>query len=1125
MELRIWVAVAFGFGFIIHGDSAFTQKIDRIPTRFQITQPERFSAERNSAGDRKPSVHTQGAAVTGAMPLARMWNAYTSLYPSSCQIDFDPYSNTLIAIYRRAYPDRENVRSGELTYQFSTDGGTSWSGEHPTINVGTENSADQLAARHPSILLTNPTQSANRSQVGLSVLFGQVIPFEQGFRFSEVPYVGGGLNGPFTKGKFGPQPPDYSVPCTPVRNIITGELFTVVEIIDPSIGLELGEYYLASSKDDGRSWSIRVNDPIIFEPVAGSKQTLHHQLDISPDGKTMVVGFIADPNDPGTFFPMSSDLQLGYVKSIDSGATWSSPTLIGFQNLTVADVSSFASFSGKIDLSRAILSSSFDIVVDVNDDIHFLVTVSGDLFYPIDSTFVAEISLVNNQWEIFPLAQINNPYFKRFLTEGALGQAQTVFNIFNEHELAKSVDGSKIYAKWIDTDSSLVTAPRGNPSPYARDTVHNIWMTARDIRSTSGTKGWKFPAEKLTDTPTIDEKLTKIAHTVGDDGTIHLIYTIMADGPNGPDTDDLGEAQLYYFNSTLKITSSGTSTKVVGTSPNAHTSKQISTNQIAYDPVNQQLVVVYNGSRTLHGNQDVVVMNTSTDFGKTWGGESAPMNTGIVNSAGKMAAHFPSVTLYHDGQQLHVATVWSNLTEAKTYDAVGFSSGRVGFSFTNGTWPILGSGDVFGIPDEIAVNHTDGSMYSLVGSYESSTNAPTGRYFLSRSSDIGRSWTISQTPIPLIPPQEEFTVRSTSMDISSDGMVIGVAYIAIPSSLPANFNEYRLGYIESNDGGNTWSAPILKRATDWTFSNLETAKRFPEKLLNPVLDLAIDAHGIKHILVVCSFVDMNNPGNPLSENHIGEATIDGTAYEFFAIAPVLDPVGRKWLSSPPLNPPAQNTFELHNEPQFAKSPDGLKLYAKWIDRSNLNNLVDSTRDVFLCAKDIRVNTERRGWTERTNLTNTTKVDEIQTKMAPIIDKDGRIHLIYTLMADGEFSGAPMKGSNDATEAQITYMTNAVLPVTLSSNGPELPHAFVLEQNYPNPFNPTTRISFTLPTAGSVRLRVMNLLGQEVTTLINGLKEAGRHSVNFNASNLPSGIYTYRLESVGKVITRKMLLVK
>lgn len=84
---------------------------------------------------------------------------------------------------------------------------------------------------------------------------------------------------------------------------------------------------------------------------------------------------------------------------------------------------------------------------------------------------------------------------------------------------------------------------------------------------------------------------------------------------------------------------------------------------------------------------------------------------------------------------------------------------------------------------------------------------------------------------------------------------------------------------------------------------------------------------------------------------------------------------------------------------------------------------------------------------------------------------------------------------------------------------------MLEQNYPNPFNPTTRISLTLPTAGSVRLRVMNLLGQEVTTLINGLKEAGRHSVNFNASNLPSGIYTYRLESGGKVITRKMLLVK
>ncbi len=90
---------------------------------------------------------------------------------------------------------------------------------------------------------------------------------------------------------------------------------------------------------------------------------------------------------------------------------------------------------------------------------------------------------------------------------------------------------------------------------------------------------------------------------------------------------------------------------------------------------------------------------------------------------------------------------------------------------------------------------------------------------------------------------------------------------------------------------------------------------------------------------------------------------------------------------------------------------------------------------------------------------------------------------------------------------------------------EAPEGFELSQNYPNPFNPTTNIRFTLQQAGNVSLKVFNMLGQEVATLINGRISAGVQTVQFDASDLASGVYLYRLQAGNKVQTNKMLLIK
>lgn len=83
----------------------------------------------------------------------------------------------------------------------------------------------------------------------------------------------------------------------------------------------------------------------------------------------------------------------------------------------------------------------------------------------------------------------------------------------------------------------------------------------------------------------------------------------------------------------------------------------------------------------------------------------------------------------------------------------------------------------------------------------------------------------------------------------------------------------------------------------------------------------------------------------------------------------------------------------------------------------------------------------------------------------------------------------------------------------------------LSNNYPNPFNPITNINYTIKTTGEVILKVYDMLGTEVASLVNENKEAGSYSVEFNASNLPSGIYVYKLTAGKFVSTKKLLLLK
>src|SRR5205085_12490134 len=98
-------------------------------------------------------------------------------------------------------------------------------------------------------------------------------------------------------------------------------------------------------------------------------------------------------------------------------------------------------------------------------------------------------------------------------------------------------------------------------------------------------------------------------------------------------------------------------------------------------------------------------------------------------------------------------------------------------------------------------------------------------------------------------------------------------------------------------------------------------------------------------------------------------------------------------------------------------------------------------------------------------------------------------------------------------------------VGISNHNNEIPSTYSLAQNYPNPFNPSTQISFGLPKTGHVELKVYDIAGREVATILNEIRQAGNYNVEFNASEFASGVYFYTIRSNDFTETKKMVLIK
>jgi hypothetical protein len=132
-----------------------------------------------------------------------------------------------------------------------------------------------------------------------------------------------------------------------------------------------------------------------------------------------------------------------------------------------------------------------------------------------------------------------------------------------------------------------------------------------------------------------------------------------------------------------------------------------------------------------------------------------------------------------------------------------------------------------------------------------------------------------------------------------------------------------------------------------------------------------------------------------------------------------------------------------------------------------------------------------------------------------------------LTREGVFLDVAMASSQRDTGLVQPTDVMLLVPSSVVSAGQEalLPVNYTLDQNYPNPFNPSTTIQYSTPTASFTSLKVFNVLGAEIATLVNEFKVPGTYQVTWNANGYPSGVYLYRLISAGRISTGRMTLLK
>lgn len=195
---------------------------------------------------------------------------------------------------------------------------------------------------------------------------------------------------------------------------------------------------------------------------------------------------------------------------------------------------------------------------------------------------------------------------------------------------------------------------------------------------------------------------------------------------------------------------------------------------------------------------------------------------------------------------------------------------------------------------------------------------------------------------------------------------------------------------------------------------------------------------------------------------------------------------------------------------FASGPDigvdaNNNLYVVF---SSLTAQRDASNNAYEHAYASRSTDGGLTWSQTVDITPGTGFDAAFPSLADLVDT-----YLYIVYSSDPLAGNAIQTNHPENQTAIMFLKVPVSAlVTGVEDGNRQPQQFTLAQNFPNPFNPSTRIQYTVPVTSHVTLRVLDVLGREVGTLVDGERSAGNYEAVFRADNLASGIYFYRLQA-------------
>ena len=192
------------------------------------------------------------------------------------------------------------------------------------------------------------------------------------------------------------------------------------------------------------------------------------------------------------------------------------------------------------------------------------------------------------------------------------------------------------------------------------------------------------------------------------------------------------------------------------------------------------------------------------------------------------------------------------------------------------------------------------------------------------------------------------------------------------------------------------------------------------------------------------------------------------------------------------------------------------VFVNWPDTVQFTDLSDTVLTMIDYVNDIDSPDTSLTWEfSVSNDTLNLQFDEATTELTLTAPGFMGVVTLYCTVTDDSLAGV-----------QDSFTVKVIAdPTGIDDLLNQIPNKYVLNQNYPNPFNPVTKIKYGLPKSGKVKIEVYNIIGQKVETILDNFKNAGYHAIDFNAGNLPSGVYFYRIQTKGFNNVKKMVLIK